>query len=117
MEWLDTFLKKNDDGTFPVADKLAQVAKLYGFDGWFINQESEGTEAEPLTKEHAALMQEFIKAFKTAYPELELVYYDSMTVDGEMDWQNALTDKNAAFMKDDQGNAVADRVKSKFQLL
>lgn len=108
MEWLDTFLKKNDDGTFPVADKLAQVAKLYGFDGWFINQETEGTEAEPLTKEHATLMQEFIKAFKTAYPELELVYYDSMTVDGEMDWQNALTDKNAAFMKDDQGNAVAD---------
>lgn len=108
MEWLDTFLSKNADGSFPMVDKLAEVANTYGFDGWFINQETEGTETTPLTKEHATLMQEFIKAFKAAYPELELVYYDSMTVDGEMDWQNALTDKNTAFMVDEQGNAVAD---------
>lgn len=31
-----------------------------------------------------------------------------MTVDGEMDWQNALTNKNAAFLTDGEGNAVAD---------
>ena len=23
-----------------------------------------------------------------------MIYYDSMTADGEMDWQNALTDQN-----------------------
>ena len=41
---------------------------------------------------------------------MRLVYYDSMTAEGKMDWQNALTDKNAMFMADDEGNAVADEM-------
>lgn len=41
MEWLDTFLSQEKDGSFPLADKLIEVAKIYGFDGWFINQETE----------------------------------------------------------------------------
>lgn len=108
LEWLDTFLTKDEDGGFPMVARLVEVAESYGFDGWFINQESEGDENQKLMKSHADLMQEFIRAFKEAAPELELVYYDSMTVDGEMDWQNALTDKNAAYMADADGNAVAD---------
>lgn len=108
MEWLEDLLTKNEDGSYPVADKLIEVAQIYGFDGWFMNQETEGTEEEPLTAEHAARMQEFIQYYKKQAPELELVYYDSMTVDGEMDWQNALTEKNVSFLKDEEGNAVAD---------
>ena len=38
------------------------------------------------------------------------VYYDSMTSEGKMDWQNALTDKNTMFMTDEEGNAVADEM-------
>lgn len=110
MEWLDTFLSQDADGNFPVADKLIEAAQTYGFDGWFINQETEGTEEEPLTKEYADTMQLFIKYFKEKAPDLRLVYYDSMTVDGEMDWQNALTDKNAAYLVDEEGNAVADEM-------
>lgn len=109
MEWLDTFLKADPDGSFPMADKLIEVAKTYGFDGWFINQETEGTEEEPLTAEHAETMQAFIRYFKEQAPELTLVYYDSMTKDGEMDWQNALTDKNSMFMADEDG-AAADNM-------
>ncbi len=108
LEWLETFLQSEDGKTFPMADKLIEVAKLYGFDGWFINQESEGSEEQPLTKEHAAAMRAFIKYFKVQAPELELVYYDSMTNDGEMDWQNALTDKNDQYLVDQDGSAVAD---------
>ena len=108
MEWLDDLLQQTDDGSYPVVDKLIEVAKTYGFDGWFINQETEGTDAEPLTKEHAAQMQGFLSYFKEEAPDLELVYYDSMTVDGKMDWQNALTDKNVAYLKNDEGASVAD---------
>lgn len=108
MEWLEELLAKNEDGSYPVADKLIEVAQIYGFDGWFMNQETEGTEEEPLTADHAARMQEFIQYYKKQAPELELVYYDSMTVDGEMDWQNALTEKNVSFLKDEEGNPVAD---------
>ena len=104
IEWLDDLLQKREDGSYPVVDKLIEVAKLYGFDGWFINQETE----EALTKDHADRMQEFLAYFKQQAQELELIYYDSMTVDGEMDWQNALTEKNAPYMKDAEGNNVAD---------
>ena len=78
IEWLDDLLQKREDGSYPVVDKLIEVAQLYGFDGWFINQESE----EGLTKDHADRMQEFLAYFKQQAPELELIYYDSMTVDG-----------------------------------
>ncbi len=108
LAWLDTFLAKDEAGNFPMVEKLVLAAKTYGFDGWFINQESEGSEEEPLTKEHADLMREFIRAFKNSAPDLELVYYDSMTVEGEMDWQNALTVKNAAYIIDEEGNSMAD---------
>lgn len=108
IEWLDDLLAQNEDGSYPVADKLIEVAKAYGFDGWFMNQETEGTEKEPLTAEHAQQMQEFIAAYKEKAPELDMVYYDSMTSEGEMDWQNALTEKNISFLKDEEGNPVAD---------
>lgn len=110
MEWLDTFLTEKEDGSFPVADKLIQVAETYGFDGWFINQETEGAEERPLNREDAVRMQKFIQYFKKQAPEMRLVYYDSMTSEGKMDWQNALTDKNAMFMMDEEGNAVADEM-------
>lgn len=112
LAWLNDFLQKDDAGNFPMADKLIEVADYFGFDGWFINQETEGGESDPngaLTAEHAALMQEFIKAFKAkAGDRLEVMWYDSMTVDGEMDWQNALTEKNQAFLLDDSQKQVAD---------
>lgn len=97
MEWLNDLLTEKD-GSFPVADKLIEVAQTYGFDGWFMNQETEGTDEEPLTKDHADKMQRFLAYYKEKAPDLQLVYYDSMTVDGKMDWQNALTKKNAAYV-------------------
>ena len=35
-------LKEDSEGskTFPIARKLAELAKYYGFDGYFINQET-----------------------------------------------------------------------------
>lgn len=103
VQWLNDFLQKDTSGSFPIIDKLITVCEYFGFDGWFLNQETE----DSLTAEHAALMQEFVKAFK-AKTDLELMWYDSMTEQGEMDWQNALTDKNAYALVDENGNPVAD---------
>ena len=109
MEWLDEFLTKDENGSFPLVDKLIEVAQTYGFDGWFINQETEGTEEEPLTPEHAKLMQEFIVEFKSkAQDSLEIMWYDSMTKEGEMEWQNALTEENKFFLVGDNEEMVAD---------
>lgn len=109
MEWLDQFLQKDADGKFPMVDKLIEVAILYGFDGWFINQETQGDEQAPLTAKHATDMQEFIKQFKEkAGDTLEIMWYDSMTKDGEMDWQNAVTDKNEMFLIDADKKPISD---------
>lgn len=107
MEWLEDLLSREKGGVYPVADKLIQAARVYGFDGWFINQETEGTGEEPLTEEHADRMKEFLAYFKAQAPELELIYYDSMTDEGQVAWQNALTEKNAAFLKE-EGRDIAD---------
>ncbi len=108
MEWLNDFLQKDASGKFPIIPKLVEVATTYGFDGWFINQETEGTEKEPLTVEHAILMEELIQQLKETAPNLEIIYYDSMTVDGKMEWQNALTDANASYLKPANGKSAAD---------
>ena len=36
------------------------------------------------------------------------MWYDSMTEDGEIDWQNTLNDKNDIFLIDGEGNKLAD---------
>ncbi len=54
-------------------------------------------------------MQELIAQFKEQADEhLEIMWYDSMTSDGKMDWQNALTDKNKAYLVDAEMNPLAD---------
>lgn len=105
IEWLNTFLEKDAQGHFPIVDKMIEVAQRYGFDGWFINQETETN----LTKKHADLMKELIVEFKQkSAGALEVMWYDSMTSDGEMDWQNALTDQNQDYLVDADLNPVAD---------
>lgn len=128
LEWLDTFLEKDENGEFPLVDKLIEVSEAYGFDGWFINQETDTTvtsfdeakenksetkdaedgAAEGLNKKHADLMQEFIAQFKEKKKNLEIMWYDSMTSDGKMDWQNGLTDKNKAYLVDAQMKPLSD---------
>ena len=112
IEWLNDFLTKDESGSFPIVDKLIEAANYFGFDGWFINQETEGGEHDPnglLTAEHATLMAELIKEYKTkAGDSLQLIWYDSMTESGEMNWQNALTDENKYAVIDAEGNPVAD---------
>ncbi len=38
--WVDETLEKDGEGNYILADKLIQVAKYYGFDGWFLNEET-----------------------------------------------------------------------------
>jgi endo-beta-N-acetylglucosaminidase D/PKD repeat protein len=38
--WTAQMNTKNSDGTFPYARKCVEIAKYYGFDGWFLNSET-----------------------------------------------------------------------------
>ncbi len=90
--WVQAFLKKTGS-SFPVADKLIEVARYYGFDGWFINQETAGGNTTTATD-----MRDFISYFRSQAPDLQIMWYDAMTESGSVSWQNALTANNDMFV-------------------
>lgn len=110
IEWLDQFLQKDEQGNFVMVDKLIEVANEFGFDGWFINQETDPTESKTMKpEEYAKLFQEFVAQYKQKAGEnLELMWYDAMTIEGKLDWQNQFNEKNKDFMIDANGNKLAD---------
>lgn len=77
------------------ASRLAELAEVLGFDGWLINIENE------VDKEHIDNLMEFVKLL-TIYmhksvPGSVVIWYDSVTKDGELKWQDCLNDKNKSF--------------------
>ena len=92
--WLDEFLVKGENGNFPVADKMIEMANIYGFDGWFINEEIDGY------PEHGKLFQEFLDYYNQNKPNhQEIMWYDAMTEGGKVSWQNQLNRNNEMFFQ------------------
>ncbi|GAA2740549.1 endo-beta-N-acetylglucosaminidase [Kitasatospora cinereorecta] len=100
LQWVRDFAQRSGS-RFPVADKLAQVAQYYGFDGWFVNQETDGGDATL-----AADLRDELRYARTLGPT-GFMWYDAMTESGSVDWQNALTSANDAFLQD-AGRRTAD---------
>ena len=68
-------LKEN--GHYPMAIKLYEIAKYMGFDGWFINEEIHGTSRD----EWKAFMDEFYAAAKAdGDTNMEIMWYDNTGV-------------------------------------
>ncbi|MFI1812940.1 discoidin domain-containing protein [Streptomyces sp. NPDC020422] len=93
LQWVRDFTQKS--GTrYPVADKLAQVARHYGFDGWFVNQETAGGDSALATEVRNTLR------YARSLGPVEFMWYDAMTESGSVSWQNALTSANDAFLQE-----------------
>ncbi|MER7520707.1 endo-beta-N-acetylglucosaminidase [Streptomyces sp. NPDC126499] len=93
IQWVRDFVQKS--GTrYPVADKLAQVARHYGFDGWFVNQETAGGDAALATEMRNAMR------YARSLGPVEFMWYDAMTESGSVTWQDALTSANDAFLQE-----------------
>ena len=71
-----------------VVEKMSQIQKFYGFDGWLINIEN-SLEAGNVEK-----MKEFLKKLKKYGV---VIWYDAVTVKGELKWQDSLTKLNKPF--------------------
>lgn len=97
---LTEFLVKDENGGFPAAHKLVDIAEYYGFDGWLMNQETDvpdlfGRPGGP------ADMLKFMKYLTSIAPEgMEIHWYDSMLESGEVVWQNSLTENNVMYLED-----------------
>ena len=94
IQWVYDFVQHDANGVFPVADKMIQAAEYYGFDGWFINQETAGGDAQL-----ASDMQAMLEYFQ-AHSNLKITWYDAMNATGGVGWQNQLDAQNQMFFQD-----------------
>ncbi|WP_189254994.1 endo-beta-N-acetylglucosaminidase [Lentzea flava] len=91
IQWVRDFVRREGD-RFPVADKMIQVARHHGFDGWFLNQETAGGDTRLAND-----MRDFIVYLRRS--GLRVIWYDAMTDSGSVSWQNALTARNKMFFE------------------
>jgi len=94
-------LVQRSGSSFPVADKMIEVAQYYGFDGWFINQETAGGDSAL-----ASQIRDFM-LYVHANSDIEIQWYDAMIENGAIAWQNALNANNDMFFEYN-GQLVSD---------
>lgn len=94
LQWTRDLVQQDALGRFPVAEKMVQVATAYGFDGWFVNAETGGGDAEL-----GGRMLAFLKELKRlGEPHgLRITWYDAMTTAGSVDWQDELNERHQDF--------------------
>ncbi|MFI1153677.1 endo-beta-N-acetylglucosaminidase [Streptomyces sp. NPDC020817] len=104
LQWTRDLVQRDPLGRFPIAEKLVLVARTYGFDGWFVNAETDGGDSSL-----AARMREFLRALRAAGAPygLRITWYDAMNSTGRVGWQGALNQLNQEFFEDRAGR-VAD---------
>ncbi|KAK6932967.1 Glycoside hydrolase, family 85 [Dillenia turbinata] len=77
------------------AERLAELAVALGFDGWLLNIEND------LDKDQIPNLKEFISHLTTvmhsSLPNSLVIWYDAVTVSGDLSWQNQLNDNNQPF--------------------
>ncbi len=93
IQWVHDLVQKEGDA-FLVADKLIEAAEYYGFDGWFINQETSGGDSTL-----ARQMRDFMEYIQE-HSDVRLMWYDAMTESGGISWQNELNSSNDIFFQD-----------------
>lgn len=99
----DLLQGKRADGTFPVADKLVEIAEYYGFDGYFFNQENSSGVAAGDIDDYRA----FLKQLRDA--GLYVHWYDAVGNDGSgTQYENAFDDQNSEWVKDPKLGQVSD---------
>ena len=85
------------DGEYLVANQLASMAHEFGFDGWLLNVEKEFPNN---IGDLAQKMNLFILNLRHHLGEKgEVIWYDALNIDNEVDYQNGLTIKNLDFAK------------------
>ncbi|KAJ8922923.1 hypothetical protein NQ315_001466 [Exocentrus adspersus] len=84
---------KNYETMRVFARSLAQIVKIFGFDGWLLNIEN-AVENVNVLKEFVAYLTQLLH---TENPGNLVIWYDSVTEEGKLDWQNELNAKNRCF--------------------
>lgn len=92
-------MKQDSDGSFPIAKKLAEIAKYYGYDGYFINQETWAGNLPGLPtkiRDFIIYLKEYSRSI--GHP-LTVSWYDAMLNNGKREYINGLNDQNDFYLK------------------
>ncbi|PIN14587.1 Mannosyl-glycoprotein endo-beta-N-acetylglucosaminidase [Handroanthus impetiginosus] len=88
-------LLSSRDSAQMYAERLSELAVALGFDGWLINMEvTLDTEQIPNLK---AFVNHLSRTMHASVRGSLVIWYDSVTIDGDLSWQNQLNDKNKPF--------------------
>lgn len=91
---------KDGNGDFPVAKKMIEMAKYFGYDGYFLNQEEQDPNVQ--TSDIPDYI-EFIKVLKQG--GLYVQWYDSLdTSSGSNTFERTFRDNNISFLYDKNKN-------------
>lgn len=107
-------MQQDESGAFPVARKLVDLAKYYGYDGYFINQETAGQKVYELPEKIRDFMV-YIKEYgeSVGHP-IKVSWYDSMTNSGSRHYVNGVSNVNDYYIKPVDGKTPADTVFANF---
>ena len=95
-------LVQDEDGGYPLADKLVELAGYYGFDGYFINQEEPSVAVDDIVR-----YKEFLQALRDG--GLYVQFYDSVhNTTGDRVYQNEFNALNSPFVRDPELGDVSD---------
>lgn len=94
-------VEQNEDGSFPIADKMIEMALYFGFDGYFINQE------DAISEEHALKLLKMMEYLRDHSPDyFHLQWYDTIILDGRLRYQNQFNDVNDPWIIDETGKPI-----------
>lgn len=96
-------VNKEDLGTFYYAEKLVEIAKHFGFDGYLMNFEAD------VPKDKVASLIDWLGYLRMRLKDdvgmhAEMIWYDSVVEEsGKVRWQSALNYNNNAFFEQSDG--------------
>ncbi len=101
-QYTEEWLYQDENGDFPYAQKLVDIAEFYGFDGYFINQE------EYIPASYVPLFRDMIKWMVDE--GLYIQWYDSIGDAGSISYQNAFNDYNDGWLWNEEDGNVANSI-------
>nr|CAD7455738.1 unnamed protein product [Timema tahoe] len=88
---------ENSRSVLKFVDCLVNICLHFGFDGYLLNVEN------PMEQERFPLFKKFIYLLRISLlqhlPHAEVIWYDSVTVNGDLKWQNELNELNRPFFE------------------
>lgn len=85
-----------DGAGYRYVDLLVEAAAYYGFDGWLWNVET-SLHADVSVSAFTEVVEALTRAMRARLPWAQVIWYDALTVDNEVVWQNKLNDENKVF--------------------